>query len=211
MYNLHQRCRHVHQGRFSSSSTRSSRQRNGLLRRPVARAEHDVHAARRRHHQVSPALPPPWKPLNLIVATTMCYQPDSVPSRTSFGFSPLFLAWEGVKRCDTIDTTKTHQLPLQLYNFHTRPHRGSHAVCATHSPSLFSLGLRLGIHMWIYMNGIHVYNSYMYAYMILYHFRVAMHVLRTCTSATTDSTYYMPEIFCRAFYLSVRACIKFMH
>ena len=29
------------------------------------------------------------------------------------------------------------------------------------------------------MNGIHVYNSYMYAYMILYHFRVAMHVLCT--------------------------------
>ena len=61
------------------------------------------------------------------------------------------------------------------------------------------------------MNGIHVYNSYMYAYMILYHFRVAMHVL--CTMYLRYYGFYIlhAEIFCRAFYLSVRACIKYMH
>ena len=65
--------------------------------------------------------------------------------------------------------------------------------------------------MWIYMNGIHVYNSYMYAYMILHHFRVAMHVL--CTMYLRHYGFYIlhAEIFCRAFYLSVRACIKYMH
>ena len=85
-----------------------------------------------------------------------------------------------LKRCDTIDTTKTHQLPLQLP--HSASPRLTCRVCYTLTKFFaisFSFGSRLGIHMWIYMHVRHVLLSYMNEYMILHHFRVAMHVLRT--------------------------------